>query len=276
MLVLLVRHAESENNIVQAQVHGKLQRRELNPVEAQELWLSERFPDPDLSVNGVKQAAKLKKHMKTVARHGIDKYVMFSSPMKRACQTARVISDALSLPVELKPELCEVGGIYKAVKQMQHGVIPVVLKVAGEARSAQDIKNEHPNFNTSNLPPHGPWDGVRGFESTDDAVNRASYVANWLKSVDLQQQVGERGCVIIVSHADFLALLISVIQGQRPLSTRDNPDSEMSTHGVTEAALLKQMPGGSTVESVYAKYRISLCSSCFFSMHADNVQNFIW
>ena len=75
MLVLLVRHAESENNIVQAGVHAKLRAMQLNPTEAQEAWLANRYEDPGLSVNGIKQAAKLKKHIKYAGRHGVKRYV---------------------------------------------------------------------------------------------------------------------------------------------------------------------------------------------------------
>lgn len=42
--------------------------------------------------------------------------------------------------------------------------------------------------------------------------------------------------------------------GQQPMSSRSNPDGEMSVHGVTEAGLNAEL-GGETVESVYTKYR---------------------
>lgn len=275
MLVLLVRHAESENNIVQAGVHAKLQSRQLNPVQAQEQWLENRYEDPGLSVNGLKQAAKLKKHIKQVERMGIKSFLVYCSPMTRACQTANVISQTLGLPANVKPELCEVGGIYRAEKQMRHGMVPVVVKVPGNAKTAENIKRDFPNFSVDDIRPQGPWDFGRGFEETDIAVARARQIAGWLRSAELQTKVGENGCLVLVSHADFLALLISSILGQQPMSSRSNPDGEMSVHGVTEAGLNAEL-GGETVESVYTKYRISLCSTCLLQLTADLPPDFKW
>ena len=49
--VLLVRHAQSENNIVQASVQHKI-KAGVSPQDAQAEWLSKRHDDPDLSPEG--------------------------------------------------------------------------------------------------------------------------------------------------------------------------------------------------------------------------------
>jgi len=174
MKILLVRHAQSGNNIVQATVHKKFAAGVTTEAQAQEEWLSLRMDDPGLSQDGLAQLAKLRKHCgklrKKAQVNGNIK--MICSPMTRACQTAKAVSEALQVPVvEVRGELCEVGGIY-SVERRQQGNGSAFAKVPGRAMSAHEIQTKFPGFDTSKLPPQGPWDQARGFEDTNAAVER--------------------------------------------------------------------------------------------------------
>jgi broad specificity phosphatase PhoE len=63
MKVLLVRHAQSHNNVIQASVHRKISNGEIKPFEAQHEWLEQRMDDPGLTSAGKKQTAVLAKHV---------------------------------------------------------------------------------------------------------------------------------------------------------------------------------------------------------------------
>jgi hypothetical protein len=79
-------------------------------------------------------------------------------------------------------------------------------KVPGNAPSASLIHQVY-GFNVDNLPARGPWDGGRGYETTAMAIHRAERVARWLRT-QAAASVWRDGCLVIVSHADFLALVV--------------------------------------------------------------------
>ena len=137
---------------------------------------------------------------------------MFTSPMQRACSTTKPVCDALQAPGVVMPDLVEVGGLYHAYQDPNGYWQKGVSSTAG---SAQDLWNRF-QFDVSQLPQEGPWDGGRGNESTELALRRAQRVADWLmklaviKSASLDSnQVPD--CVVLVSHADFLALLLAAL-----------------------------------------------------------------
>eukprot|EP00961_Rhodomonas_salina_P240837 3254225-Rhodomonas_salina.2 len=137
MKILLVRHAQSGNNIVQATVHKKFAAGVTTEAQAQEEWLyaigqiglcgvvnvGERQESAfAAALDGLAQLAKLRKHCGKLRKKAQinGKIKMICSPMTRACQTAKAVSEALGVPVvEVRGELCEVGGIY-TVERKQH------------------------------------------------------------------------------------------------------------------------------------------------------------
>jgi len=125
--------------------------------------------------------------------------------------------------------------------------------------SAQEIKAKFAGFDTSKLPETGPWDMGRGFEDTTSAVERARRVAMWLRMPELRTEVGANGVLILVSHADFLALLMAALCNVQVMQAALNPDSEMSAHGVSECTLQQEISHDAA--SVYQKFRISLAAT---------------
>jgi len=273
MKLLLVRHAQSHNNVIQASVHQRISKGELKPFEAQHEWLEQRQDDPGLTAAGHKQTAVLAKHVvRKVKTKGGGKVMMMCSPMKRACETAAAIAALLGERVELNTNLCEVGGIYAAKKVMRNALIPSFENVPGVCPSSSDLRSRYPNFDSPTLPASGPWDGGRGHESVEQAISRSQTLAHWLKSEDLQSKVGN-GMLVLVSHADFIALLLAALQGE-VAGKSVNPDFQVSVHGVSEAVLMQETrersrsgtgkePTMVGVDTVYERYRVSLACSCF-------------
>mmetsp|Transcript_21439 Transcript_21439/g.53860 ORF Transcript_21439/g.53860 Transcript_21439/m.53860 type:complete len:286 (-) Transcript_21439:174-1031(-) len=253
MKILLVRHAQSENNIVQAQVHTQLANKQINQKQAQDKWLANRMDDPGLSSDGMLQIQALEMYAAKVAKKNPDsKIAIYTSPMTRACQTAQAVArGAAGAPVNLNGDLCEVGGIYKAVRVGEN-----FEKQPGKAPSAGQLCSQF-GFKPGNLNPNGPWDGGRGFEVSSTAVARAERVSEWLKH-KMPGEVGQNGIVIVVSHADFIALLIAKLMGVS-MSGKGmdmNPDMDMSSHGISEGTLDDEIE--QHCSSVYTRFRVSL------------------
>lgn len=131
------------------------------------------------------------------------------------------------------PDLAEVGGVYHAYQDANGNW----QKGPGATFTAQQLASRY-NFDVSKLAPEGPWDGGRGFETTAQALARAQHVADWLqtqsliKSQSLEGQVPE--CIVIVSHADFLALLLAALNKMDAQGASENPDYDVSVHGIPD------------------------------------------
>lgn len=89
--------------------------------------------------------------------------LVFTSPMRRACETANAIAGALQCKAEVMPDIYEVGGIYRAQPVGKDGEGPKqFVKVPGKGLTAQEIERTFPNVSATRLPSEGQWDGGRG------------------------------------------------------------------------------------------------------------------
>jgi hypothetical protein len=70
---------------------------------------------------------------------------------------------------------------------------------------------------------------------------RAQELAKWLlteaikKEHSLESQVPD--CIILVSHADFLALLLAALNKMDTEGAQNNPDFDVSVHGVPDVSM---------------------------------------
>ena len=114
-----------------------------------------RHSDPELSPAGKEQLTRLQAHCKKLPRKtGCSRFKVVTSPMHRACETAAPIVSVLNCAgADVKPELCEVGGLYN----VQPGPDGQFQKVRGNALSGQQIRQLFPGFNVASLPASGPW-----------------------------------------------------------------------------------------------------------------------
>eukprot|EP00277_Geminigera_cryophila_P011289 CAMPEP_0179450730 /NCGR_PEP_ID=MMETSP0799-20121207/34702_1 /TAXON_ID=46947 /ORGANISM="Geminigera cryophila, Strain CCMP2564" /LENGTH=277 /DNA_ID=CAMNT_0021245117 /DNA_START=89 /DNA_END=919 /DNA_ORIENTATION=- len=277
MKVLLVRHAQSHNNIVQARVHTKITAGVSSEQQAQHEWLSMRQDDPGLSPAGAAQLKLLQKHaMKLPRKSGCSRYKIVTSPMRRACQTAKALVEVLACSgVDVQSELCEVGGVYST----QADANGQFQKVRGNAMLSSQISQEF-GFNTGSLPASGPWDGGMGFECIREALSRAERVASWMKLANMHQEMGTEGMLVIVSHADFLALLLATLTSASSAGAHLNPDFDVSAHGVSShgvsEAQLGQSLGQKEIESVYKRFRISLACTTLLDISVDGQVRVVW
>eukprot|EP00802_Teleaulax_amphioxeia_P020657 Tamp_20951.p1 GENE.Tamp_20951~~Tamp_20951.p1 ORF type:complete len:344 (+),score=53.72 Tamp_20951:25-1032(+) len=249
--VLLVRHAQSQNNIVQAAVQAKI-KAGMSPQQAQAEWLSARHDDPDLSPDGYDQLSYLRMFSKRLpTKTGCKTFKIYTSPMRRACATAKCVEEGLGdCRTFCMPELVEVGGMYHAQQDAQGNW----SKGRGTALTAAQIQQEF-QFNVSNLAQSGPWDGGRGFETTAEALVRAQELAKWLLTEAIKKEHSLEGqvpdCIVIVSHADFLALLLAALNKMDAEGAHDNPDFDVSVHGVTVPDVPDVSVHGTTEQGLY-------------------------
>ncbi len=103
----------------------------------------------------------------------------------------------------------------------------------------------------------------------------------WLRSDQLHDEVGGDGGVVLVSHADFIALLLAALHGDSAGGYGDSAaageaadagrssDNEVSYHSCTERQLViaGQVAGQEEyARSVYARYKLSLACTCLLDM----------
>ena len=99
-------------------------------------------------------------------------------------------------------------------------------------------------------------------------------MASWLRSKELHGELGADGEVVLVSHADFLALLLANLHRDTasPLRAGASPDLDVSYHGVSELQLQVGMHVQQQSEyarCVYSKYKVSLASCTLLEIADD-------
>ena len=178
MEVYLIRHAESTNQALDDQ--------------------DERVFDPPLTELGERQAILLAKFFRNgeervlYSDRAIDR--LFSSPMWRAMQTTRPLSDALDL----------VPTVWVDV----HEQVQATEVHAGSRRST--IQAGFPDFQLSEaITEEGWWN--RASEPRTECMERAIRVAEWL-----WERGGADENIAIVSHARFLDSLLKAFLHQLP------------------------------------------------------------
>lgn len=77
--------------------------------------------------------------------------------------------------------------------------------------TAADIRDKFPGYETDLLPEAGPW-YTDGFETDAMSSARAERVAAWLKSTELQDEIGDE-ILTLVMHGGFIDLLVKAIFG---------------------------------------------------------------
>ncbi|GAA5440189.1 histidine phosphatase family protein [Deinococcus caeni] len=147
MHLVLIRHAQSLNNVLYAQTGGK----------------EGRHPDPPLSDVGFEQARLLGEGANRIPHLGSLTH-LYSSLTTRAAQTAAPLATALALPVQGTDALQEIGGLY--LGQLTGPRTPT----AGQTR--QTLQRICPELRwPAHLDGRSAWDG--GFEENDEQVYAA-------------------------------------------------------------------------------------------------------
>ncbi len=183
MRLFLIRHAQSENNIL---TMDTLHRRKV---------------DPDLTPLGYQQRERLSRFLagqRAASDSGFQITHLYTSAMYRSLLTAQPLGAALGLCPQVWPDLHEMGGMY----QRRNGTI---IGFAGMTRSA--ILREFQNYVLpESVTEQGWYDAALGLESESHMTYRAMSVAEALK-----QRGGGDDVLALVSHADFLDCLLKTI-----------------------------------------------------------------
>lgn len=204
MQLYIIRHAQSTNNVLANQ--------------------RDRVYDPALTELGQRQAELVAQHLAngvnpeysigdsveaTTARNGKGYKItrLYCSAMHRALLTTQPIGQALGLTPEIWLDIHEHGGIF-----LDHGDERGIVGYPGKRRS--EILAEFPSFILPDeLTDDGWWDPERGMEDWVAYQERAVKVANTLREWAANSH--ENGPIAIVSHGDFINLLLKALTNQR-------------------------------------------------------------
>ena len=188
MHVYLIRHAQSENNVLTVET------------------IHSRKVDPDLTELGYQQRKRLARFLTNepdVVGAGFEITRLYSSAMYRSMLTTQPVADALGLQPELWPDLHEKGGMF----QQQNGQ---VKGFNGMTRSA--ISREFPALLLPESVSESGWyDANMGMEPETHCYYRAIKVARVLSDWSNSDDV-----IALVSHAGFLDVLLKAIFEQLP------------------------------------------------------------
>jgi 2,3-bisphosphoglycerate-dependent phosphoglycerate mutase len=174
--ILLVRHAQSENNA--------------RPEH-------ERVCDPGITELGQRQAAATARALRTFDIRGL-----YCSPFLRSLETTRAIASQLAKDPMIRSDLFEQGGCYSGHVDGQERGEP------GMGRS--ELQQRYPSWTVDDrIGDHGWWG--HPYESLEQALMRTQQVARWL-----EEQVVTRcdSLDVLVIHADFKRLLLLELLGK--------------------------------------------------------------
>ncbi len=188
MQAYLIRHAQSENNVLSS---DNLHRRKV---------------DPDLTELGYRQREALADFLANEAKLADRSFAishLYTSAMYRSLLTTQPVSAALNMRPEVWLDLHEKGGMF----QRQNGR---VSGFGGMSRSA--IKGQFPDYRLPAAVSDSGWyDAALGYEPETHSAFRAIKVANELSERGRSDEV-----IALVSHAGFLDTLLKAIFGQLP------------------------------------------------------------
>jgi 2,3-bisphosphoglycerate-dependent phosphoglycerate mutase len=185
--LILVRHAQSENNLSNARI-----RERFAGDAARILLESERArqPDPELSELGRAQARALAEAFAGELRR--ERAVLVSSPMRRALQTATALIEQAEQATPglfvCEGELFEVGGCYYGEE-------------ARPSLTAAQIEAEF-GARCRGVDPEGWYAGRSRRESSSEANARVERIIAWAEAM---LGGGEHDTVIVVAHGDLLS-----------------------------------------------------------------------
>lgn len=198
MKLLLVRHAESSNNVLGGMGHPG------------------RLPDPTLTELGFDQAQALTRVWQDPDHPRPD--IIYSSLMRRTIETIAPSAELLDLPIHAHERTFEIGGPYEGPWDAQR-------TAPGSPRSLLQSLTPRvvlPDSATES----GWWHG--GFEGEDERLARAQEVLD-----ELRQRHGGQ-TVLLVSHGAFGNLLLRAATGSQVVMLQDNTGTTLLDEDVPE------------------------------------------
>lgn len=189
MRVYLIRHAQSENNILTDET------------------IHLRKVDPDITPLGYEQRDHLAKFLSTASETRGDNFGithLYCSAMYRTLLTTEPVAAALNLQPEVWSDLHEKGGMFLRENDLVTGY-------RGLTRS--EIAKKFPTYQLrDDITEQGWYDPALGMEDETRGQYRAIKVATELR----RRAADSREVLALVSHAGFLDILLKAIFDQLP------------------------------------------------------------
>lgn len=192
--VLFIRHGESQNNVLYGQ--------------SPELYRKNRFPDPDLTNNGVQQATACGQYLSCHSSFADFNPIMgnvdaiYVSPMLRTLRTAQPIGKALNLEPQVWTDIYEISGLH--INGVGH---------AGLSRA--QILDKFPNYKLpTDVTDSGWYPTKRNKETRTMAITRIVGVANRLFEMAASCHANKQSRTIaLVCHGDFKDMVLQALLG---------------------------------------------------------------
>lgn len=154
---------------------------------------TDHTPDPPLTALGHEQAEMTANALREA---NLGAVALYSSPHRRALQTAAPLHSALQLPPHILPDICEAGGLG------EH---------AGLCR--EEILREWPGVTLDErITETGWWAGGSGEEEEEIFYGRAAQALSLLRA----RHGGSEDIIIVVTHGRFGSGLVSTMLGHGP------------------------------------------------------------
>jgi len=205
MRVYLVRHAQSENNVL----------------AAPGLDCAERSADPGVTARGRRQIDALEaRFARARAENGAKRIALYASPMRRCLLTANAMARGMQTRAEVMVDAHEHGGCFRGARGRDDadgdasGDASRTSRAIGERGMTRDeIEREFDGVDASDVRTIGWWDASRGCETVAEAQTRASGVARYLmdKARAMANKKEEEMDVCIVTHGMFIDMLLKTL-----------------------------------------------------------------
>ena len=170
--LLLIRHAQSENNALEDQF---------------------RVPDPDITELGVAQSKKLALSIAKLAPN-----VVYCSPFLRSLETMRWIAEQMSAVPIVRQDIYEQGGC--------HSGFQTGRRTAQLGMNRATLSRQYAGWHLDERIGDDGWYDLDHYETTDEARKRAHQVRKWYESETQMHSAQDR--VAMVIHADFKLRLL--------------------------------------------------------------------
>jgi 2,3-bisphosphoglycerate-dependent phosphoglycerate mutase len=203
MQLYIIRHAQSENNVI-------LERNGYASEDG-------RVADPKITVMGREQAKLLGEYltqgdpqaeihgMDMQNRRGFDLTHLYCSFMERSVQTGAILAERLGLPLTALVDLHELGGIY--LEELMEGELRETIL---HGRNAEYFREHYPILQFEDFPREGWWPG--GKEPRELWQPRAQRLLDlvWARHGQSEDRVA------LITHAGFTAMLFRCLLNINP------------------------------------------------------------
>lgn len=210
MRVLLVRHAQSTNNVVACEERS---RTDISVAEIERSFESRRVHDPALSVVGEQQAEALVRSLlfdPELAFYLDHPAPVHCSPMRRTLLTASPLLAAVPHWRGMIDErVYEVGGSYSrrgGVEVANAGATPEALSCEFGSQFELSAALSSPAAAGKG------WYPLDHRETREEATQRVEQLASWLAEVEVE---GTTPLLVMVIHGDLLGYLLRALLGTK-------------------------------------------------------------